>query len=701
MKKVYIIGATFLVIGLAIVLAVTLFTPKAIQDLQASQDNPTLAEALPVIGDQKTFMKLLSETKNKGIRDEVLGGTLREGNVNELVQKNAALLESSLPFADAVMDQNAVYSGTNVQVAGVDEADIIKTDGEYIYQIISPGYEGQSQVVISQVYPENKLGVVNRLTFNSQEFYPREIYVDQNYLVVIGLGYESLLNPVQSVNPTPDGSADSIEAKKIMPTGPFRQAVTKVMVYNLQDKTKLTKLRELKLDGSYVSSRKIGSALYLVANKYIDCYRILEQGAEPEKPKYYDSAVINEYVEIDYPDIRYFPGTIEPNYLLIAGLDLSIPVKQMQVCAYLGSGKNVAASTANLYVAIPRYENQSEPIGNNTAKGDAPSQAILPSSVQTNTLVYKFSLKQGETNYLGQGEVPGIILNQFSLDENAGYLRIATTTGNAWDTNKLLRNNIYILDQTLKICGKLEDLAPGEKIYSVRFMGNRGYMVTFQTVDPLFVLDLKDPANPKVLGELKIPGYSNYLHPYDENHLLGFGKDAVETADSNGLNGEVRKTAYYLGMKVALFDVTDVNNPVELYQESIGDRGTESEVLHNHKALLFDREKNLLAFPVSVFEVKESKFDAYGNPVYGQLTFQGAYVYNLNLAAGFTFKGKITHQQPVGNRQRTLSGKYENGENIPVQRILYIGDNLYTVSSGMIKVNDLGSMQEKGSLNIR
>ena len=133
--------------------------------------------------------------------------------------------------------------------------------------------------------------------------------------------------------------------------------------------------------------------------------------------------------------------------------------------------------------------------------------------------------------------MPGSILNQFSMDENNGYFRITTTKGNLWgDGENISKNNLYVLDPDLNICGSLENIAPGERIYSTRFMGSRAYMVTFKKVDPLFVIDLKDVKNPKVLGALKIPGYSDYLHPYDGNYRINFGKDAIEL-ENEGANG--------------------------------------------------------------------------------------------------------------------------------------------------------------------
>jgi hypothetical protein len=303
---------------------------------------------------------------------------------------------------------------------------------------------------------------------------------------------------------------------------------------------------------------------------------------------------------------------------------------------------------------------------------------------------------EGNVSYVGEGEVPGGILNQFSMDEHQGYFRIATTTGNMWasgeDTSK---NNIYVLDERLERVGTLEGLAPGERIYSARFMGSRAYMVTFRTVDPLYVIDLREPSKPSVLGELKIPGYSDYLHPYDENHLIGFGKETIEVSAKGW--GPDETIAVDQGMKIALFDVTDVNNPKEKFKEKIGDRGTHSELLYNHKAFLFSKEKNIMAFPVDLMEISD-KQEAVENgfPAYGQFTFQGAYIYGIDLQKGFQLRGRITHLSEDEYAKSRQYGGYDYTKT--VRRILYAGDTLYTLSEGMLKANELPNLTELGSL---
>jgi uncharacterized secreted protein with C-terminal beta-propeller domain len=197
------------------------------------------------------------------------------------------------------------------------------------------------------------------------------------------------------------------------------------------------------------------------------------------------------------------------------------------------------------------------------------------------------------------------------MDEHNGFFRIATTSGNNWGEGSQTSNNIYILDETLNQVSKIENIAPGESIYAARFLGDRAYLVTFVQVDPLFTVDLSDPYNPRILGELKIPGYSEYLHPYDETHIIGIGKEVDPSIDADKVHtpGAIYYTAI-LGLKIALFDVSDIENPIEEAKIVIGDRGTDSPALYDHKAFLFDREKNSLSSPSAFMRfLRKSKTD--------------------------------------------------------------------------------------------
>lgn len=618
--------------------------------------------ALPVVGSYENLKSLLAEVQpqifySRGLSDKFASGAAELESV-----------QSSDVSADQASSTGAGdYSGTNVQVAGVDEADIVKTDGSYIYLL-----QGQ-RVVIAKAYPAAEMAVVSTLSFGDENFMPREIYVDERHLIVIGQTGRYVVMPMAEESEE-SAPVDSATARIYPPV--YSQDAVKAIIYDISNKSAPQQLRELELEGSYISSRKIGSAFYLLSNKYLYYYAQSEEGTEL-RPFYRDTAVSNAYSNVGYADIRCFPNFRNPDYLMVAGINLDRLDEKADIHTYLGSGGNIYVSPDNLYVTVTNYQYD---------------------SVDSNkTEVYKFALDEGKLSYTANGQVPGTVLNQFSMDEYKGYLRIATTSGDAWREGEFTsKNNVYVMDAQLNIAGRLEGIAPGETIYSARFVGDRGYLVTFKTVDPFFVIDLKEPARPTILGALKIPGYSDYLHPYDENHIIGFGKDTVELALKGGTGTE--SVAYYMGMKVALFDVTDVSNPVELYKEEIGDRGTDSELLYNHKALLFSKDKNLLAFPVTVMEVQEGSDIYNGIPVYGEFAYQGAYIYNLDLNNGFTLKGRITHLTDE-DYQKAGSYWYDSEKN--VNRILYIQDDLYTLSEKYIKANNLDDLGEIGTLEIK
>ena len=216
-------------------------------------------------------------------------------------------------------------------------------------------------------------------------------------------------------------------------------------------------------------------------------------------------------------------------------------------------------------------------------------------------------------------------------------------------------------------------------------MGKKAYLVTFKKVDPLFVLDMANPKNPKVLGKLKIPGYSDYLHPFDETHIIGVGKETIEAAKGD--------FAWYQGLKMAIFDVSDVSNPKEMHKVVIGDRGTDSYALRDHKAFLFDKEKELLVLPILLAEIPEEQTRPLeGNqqwPSYGEPVFQGAFVFKVSLGEGFVERGRITHITPEDELKRG----YYYGSEYSVKRSLFIENVLYTLSERMLKANALDTLE--------
>jgi uncharacterized secreted protein with C-terminal beta-propeller domain len=612
---------------------------------------------------------------------------------------------------------SADYSTTNLQVQGVDEADIIKNDGKYIYLI-----KGNSVRIIDAYPADNMKELVSfQLGDPNDNFYPSEMYVDGNKLVVVGNKSFYYTYPmVDSVSTT--------DAKMFAPPY-YGSGRTKVFIVDVTDHSKPTVKRSVEFDGNYSTSRKVDGTLYMVMNKY-PYYPVIYNNVKGEyerdtkgfMPMMKDSKNSSEETVVPCNKVMLLPKPQNFNFLITAAIPVNDVTKDVSRSMIVGDTQNVYASRDSLYVAATDWGNgYYQPYGS------------------FGTQVYRFALGDGTIEYKSKGKVPGNIINQFSMDESNGTFRIATTK-NEYDPDDKMSNGVYVFDQSMKLKGKLEGIAEGEKIYSTRFMGNRLYMVTFKTVDPLFVIDLADATSPKILGKLKIPGYSTYLHPYDENHIIGFGNDVDETIDADKVHSE--DAVYYtavLGMKIAMFDVTDVNHPKEMFKELIGDQGTTSDVLYNHKALLFDKAKGLMALPISVYEVQDPKNCSentystcqdgcrkicvpktctYDNGIrvcsadcdganscvqeeytYGKPTFQGAYVYNVDLTKGFTLKGKVSHYTDAETAEAIKQGWFSDYEKT-IQRVLYIGENLYTVSSGYVKANALSDFAEKGLLKL-
>jgi inhibitor of cysteine peptidase len=526
------------------------------------------------------------------------------------------------------------YSATNIQVAGVDEADIVKTDGEYIYLV-----SGQ-KVIIVKAYPPEQAQVLSEIKLEGTAI---GIFINGDRLVVFE-------------EETPYYPYYDVQRGGVVPMPLVVSPKTDIKVYDISDRENPRLQRELSADGQYVSSRMIGDYAYVVINE-----PVYEQDDELNLPKIYFGG--NE-TEIPATDIYY--SNVSDYYYMYTTIMAINTQNDDQEPTYetilLGASSNVYVSLNNIYLTFPVWG--TDILGRENWDFQE-------------TSIHRIHIDGAEIEPIASGEVPGMVLNQFSMDEYGGYFRVATTT-----YEQTPQNNIYILDMDLNIVGSLTDLAPGETIYAARFMGERGYLVTFENTDPLFVVDLSDPSNPQVLGELKITGYSDYLHPYDETHLIGTGKEAVEAEEGD--------FAWYQGIKIALFDVSDVNNPKEIGDPYvIGDRGTDSPVLYDHKAFLFDKSRNLLVIPVLVAKIDESEYpggvpsDAYGKPVW-----QGAYVFHISPDTGLSLEGKITHIENTTG----LEQDYYFYSPFSVTRALYIDDVLYTISDARIMMNSLENL---------
>lgn len=587
------------------------------------------------------------------------------------------------------------YSRTNIQVEGVDEADFVKNDGKYIY-IIS-----QKRLVIIDAYPPENATIVSDVEIEGT---PVDMYVNGDRLALFSREYDEI---------------EAIPPYDYMPR-PQRREMTHLHIYDISDREKPEQIEDLATSGCYYQSRMIGDYIYFVTR---------------ETPLYY-----GDFVELPVikplvgnalnPDIYYF-GNPEDSYTftMVASVDIKDPDELNARTFLMGYSNTLYVSANSIYITYQKHlpyrysevlqkerfnevilphlpedvqdkirdiqkdeslssyeqwERISEVLERMYNGMDEDEKRRLIDEIEEavrewenkieaemrKTVIHKIRIDGGNIEYEGRGEVEGYPLNQFSMDEYQGYFRIATTTS-FWNRDRgyVEYNNLYVLDEKMEVVGELKRIAENERIYSTRFMGDRLYMVTFKRTDPLFVIDLSDPENPVVLGKLKIPGFSDYLHPYDERHIIGIGKETEESS-WGGVSID--------GLKLALFDVSDPEHPKEVDKVVIGERGTDSEALVDHKAFLFDRKRNLLVIPVR--EVVDDR-------VYGPWeVWQGAYVFNLTIEDGFTLRGKITHFEG--------EDKWYWHSPAAVRRSLYMDDVLYTISERCIKMNDLSTLHE-------
>ena len=561
-------------------------------------------------------------------------------NITEDMLAETPSMAPEAPQAESVTGKDS--SDTNNQVEGVQEGDIIKNDGKYIYINTNNGLK-----IIDSNYKAPKVVTTINVPENTNI---SEIFTTSSKLVVIGQNnYFYIMN-----EPQPIDNMDTMIKPSIMPPRYYEDR-TNVLVYNIENIEKPVLEREFLFDGNYLSGRIIDSSLYLINNKHINFgYGYYDKDIEIQLPHYTD-VLKNEKYEFGYDEIKYFPNYINPRYMYTIGIDLFDKLSKPDVDVYLGGTDTIYVSQESLYAAVADYSYDYR---------ITQLEEFSP-EYSTSTVIYKFKLSDGKIGEAIQGEVPGTIINQFSMDEHNNTFRIATTTGDMWrDTSK---NNVYIIDENLKPLGKLEGLAEGERIYSTRFAGDRVYMVTFRQVDPLFVIDTSNPKAPELKGMLKIPGYSTYLHMVDENHILGFGYDT----EVNQWGGTVTG-----GLKISMFDVTNVNKPKETFTEIIGKAGSYSELLYNHKALMFSLSKGIMAFPLN------RTTDNYKND------FTGAYVYRVSNDS-ISLKNKITHKE----------SELSYGDDI--KRIIYIGDYLYTFSDNKMQVHSISTNNKVSELMIK
>lgn len=511
--------------------------PEVSDDLQDTADSrqtsteAPLTEALDPAGSYEAIYDALYDTFGSsgnlgiaayGAREDI---ATTDVAVESAMDTGASIASSAQ--ASNIADETS-YSTTNTQEANVDEGDLVKTDGTWIYLVEDSG----SLIILDAAQSDGgrEMAEVSRITLKQGQ-QPQEIYVDGDRLSVIASEYYSEMD---------DSDANVIAARSGMRTWLF--------TYDITDRENPVLEGSVSLDGTYSQSRKYGDYIYLFARyspTILDTYE--ESQIVPRTSQGPISA-----------DQIYLPDYLScSSYLVAASVNIQDPGQIVDQKAVVSVASTFYVSEENIYITNENWDN---------------------SNVRTNLL--KLSYRDGIIVGTAAGYLDGYLNDSFSLSEYNGYLRTVTTS---YDENYNESNGLYILDEELNVVGSITDLAPGETVRSARFLGDVGYFVTFRQTDPLFSVDLSDPANPRILGDLKISGFSTYLHFYSENLLLGLGYEADE------------ETGVQTGLKLSMFDISDPANVTEVHKLVL-DGITWCEALDDYKSILIDPEKNLFGF---------------------------------------------------------------------------------------------------------
>ncbi|MCP4696873.1 MAG: hypothetical protein GY862_08500 [Gammaproteobacteria bacterium] len=613
---------------------------------------------------------------------------------------------SEVPLYRPSPEAASEYSETNVQVAGVDEADFVKNDGSYIYILAN----GKFRIV--DAWPPEEAVEVSAFDIEGE---PKKMFVHDGRAFI----YSSLYRLGEASVYYFDANTECTYGYDCEFTGDGH--ALKITVLDISDVTMPRLVREMHFSGSYLNARRIGNAVHsaLVFPKPNIAGVVHWPG------KYVRGALCDMGTGLSADDIItiFKPLKAENRVRIAAAEDIDGWVPSVKDIRY--SGDVPVENTAplegcnNFYLSEQKDGRNLLSIVSTDANGEAPLRAATiigkPGAVYASdsalyvaagharnsvqspwffpdgadiaeaSTIYKFSLRSNPPAalYTAAGAVKGRVLNQFSMDEFQGFLRIATTTGRLPNPNTY--STLSVLEEKagrLTITGLVDNIAPTEDIRSARFMGNRGYVVTFKKTDPLFVFDLSDPYQPVIAGELKIPGFSTYMHRLDGTHLLTIGYDA----DDQG------SFAWFKGIMLQIFDVSDMANPLLTHKEVIGTRGSTSEAATNHLAFNYFASKGLLAIPMTICE--EGEYSTSSGGRYGNImAFGGLLVYGVDAETGFELRGGVSHVAPESRDNfRYACSNWWTDSNSYVQRSIFMDDYVFSITENAIKANRLSAM---------
>lgn len=509
------------------------------------------------------------------------------------------------------------YSDTNVQVDGVDEADVVKTDGRYIYSV------DDEEILISNPNDGKPLFVTSIDT----GYTISDMYIHENQLVAIADGID-----------ISEKTATDDSAKRIKSYG------TSVLVYDISDINSPKEISKLAQSGDCISTRKIGNVLYLSTSYSVDNFSAVKKEEPQTYCPYYSTP--DEVRCIAADDITICDNVSSVDYVTVASIDLDRPQKFINMCSVLGGGEEIYASLKNIYIS---------------------SYQRIDNSYKTQ--IMRFSINGTEIKQNGSLTVDGSILDQFSMDEHNGYFRVVTEKPNEqfYDGSVAINMNdkttaLYVFDSNLEQVGKTGDLAKGESVKSVRFDGDIAYFVTFRQTDPLFTVDLSNPQKPEILSELKIPGFSEYLHVMSEDLLLGFGRDADEN------------TGIFESLKLSMFDTSDKTDVTEKATMLFATENEYSEAEYNHKAVYVDEENYIIGIPYWSYDNIESIY------------------YSL-------FKYDTANDEFI--LLKTIEEQFDDGKYFEYGnfiRGIRINDSFYVVTTDAIYAYDYQSFEKTGSV---
>ena len=484
---------------------------------------------------------------------------------------NAAKDESAdMDLSEGSKEGGKDYSTTNLQMEGVDESDIAKIDGSYIYTV------EDKYIVITDIR-DGKLEEVTRFLPKDCGAADRvmEIYVDGDQLILVVQGYETSLDgnsKAGSDKETSDKETKDEEnsdketaVSDVAKDGAFcykmnGKSTTQIQVYSIVDRRNPEFEGRLIQDGYYNTSRKIGDVVYLFTQYHMtsDVVGYVEKEYTSVIPKVNGEKVAAGEI--------YLPESSGESGILVSSLDVNKPDKVLDSKLVISGYAQTYISKDALYLYEEDYDG-----------------AMI-------TNIAKFALDEGRISGVAATAVRGYVRDTFAINASDGYLRVLTTDYSTEDEV----NALYILDENMKLTGQLTGIAPGEEIYAARFMGNTGYFVTYRNTDPLFTVDLSDPEKPEIIGELKVTGFSEYLHFWDDTHLLGIGYESDE------------KTGNIENIKLSMFNI---ENPGEVTEEAklVLKDVDYSEALYDYKSVIISKDKNLIGLVCEDYSSSRTK----------------------------------------------------------------------------------------------